>query len=363
MILERYIQKEILTKLGWIITFLLVILASDRFVDYLAEAAAGELATDLILQMLSMKMLSLLPRLLPVSLLLGVMLALSRMSQDRELTVVSSAGISEGYTIRSILKFSTLFATLVFMISFYVSPWAEAEVRDLTSRAETEADITGIAAGHFREFSKGDMVVYVEQMTNLNETMKNVFLQVRQNGQLGVLNADSARLFVKPETGSRYVRFTEGNRYVGEPGTLDYQITRFRNYAVLLRQGERGLSTGRVETLPTSVLLHSGQLPHRAELQWRLSFVIAVLLLPLFAFAINRYVTRDNRYVPVFICILVYLIYSNLLGLSRTLVQRGELPVSIGLWWVHLSLLSVTMLLLKYPAIRNWYRQRSSKPL
>ena len=43
MILERYIQREILAKLGWIMLFLLAILASNRFVDYLADAAAGDL--------------------------------------------------------------------------------------------------------------------------------------------------------------------------------------------------------------------------------------------------------------------------------------------------------------------------------
>ncbi|NIN35350.1 MAG: LptF/LptG family permease, partial [Gammaproteobacteria bacterium] len=124
MILDRYIQKEILSKLGWIMVFLVLILTSDKFVDYLADAAAGNLPNDMVLEILGMKMMSLLPRLLPIALFLGVILALTRMSQDRELTIVSSAGIAERFKTISVLKFSSLFSMIVFAASFYFSPWA-----------------------------------------------------------------------------------------------------------------------------------------------------------------------------------------------------------------------------------------------
>lgn len=358
MILDRYIQREILAKLGWIMIFLLAILASDRFVDYLADAAAGNLPANLILQMLIMKMLSLMPRLLPVALLLGVILALARMRQDRELVVLSGAGVPEGRTIRSLLRFSAMFAVVVFAVTFYLAPWAESNVRELARRAEAESDISGISAGQFREFSKGDMVVYVKQLDQPGQSMRDVFLQTRQHDQLGILNSAAARLYVKPESGSRYVVFENGNRYIGEPGEVNYQLTRYRTYAVLIEQGQNPGDPGWMETIPTSHLFGSDRPDHRAELQWRLSYVIAALLLPLLAFAVNRYATRDSRYMPVFVCILVYLIYSNLLGLSRTLLQRGEIPGFIGLWWVNLLLLLTVLVLLNFPLLRNWYRRR-----
>ncbi|MEX2353283.1 MAG: LptF/LptG family permease, partial [Gammaproteobacteria bacterium] len=237
MILQRYIFREILANLGWITGFLLLILGSHRFVDYLGDAAAGDIPADLIMQMLGMKMLSILPRILPVALFLGVVLALSRMTQDRELEVVASAGVAERFKILSILKFSAIFSVLVFIASFYLSPWAEGQVRELRERAEVESDISGIAAGQFREFSRGDMVVYVEDIAPDQAYMRNVFLQSREDGELGVLNAARARYYIKPGSGSRYVLFEDGSRYLGEPGESDYQIINYRTYAVLLEQG------------------------------------------------------------------------------------------------------------------------------
>ncbi len=360
MILERYIQREILAKLGWIMTFLLAILASNRFVDYLADAAAGDLPANLILQMLLMKLLSMLPRLLPVALLLGVVLALARMTQDRELTVVASSGIPETSTIKTILKLSMLYAVFVFLITFFLAPWAEAEVRALTRRAEVESDISGISAGQFREFSKGDMVVYVEQLNRLTETMSDVFLQIRQGEQLALIRAAHAKLHMQPESGSRYVIFENGNRYIGEPGQVNYQITHYRNYAVLLEQGQHETDLTWMEVIPSLRLFQSDQTQYHAELQWRISFVIAAILLPLLAFAVNRYASRDSRYVSVFVCILIYLIYSNLLGVSRTLLKRGDVSAYVGLWWVHLLLLATIVVLVKLPALRAWFRRKTA---
>ena len=110
MILERYIHREILSKLGWIMAFLVLILTSDRFVDYLSDAAAGNLPNDLILRILLMKMLTMLPQLLPIALFLGVIIALSRLSMDRELMIVSGAGVRERFKLLSILKFSSIFS-------------------------------------------------------------------------------------------------------------------------------------------------------------------------------------------------------------------------------------------------------------
>ena len=55
---------------------------------------------------------------------------------------------------------------------------------------------------------------------------------------------------------------------------------------------------------------------------------------------LNRFSFGDNRYICLIIGILIYLIYSNLLSISKTLVARGSLVPGIGLWWVHVVLVA-----------------------
>ena len=361
MILQRYIHREIFEKIGWIIGLLVLILASNRFVGYLADAAAGKLPGDLILQMLSAKMLSMLPQLLPIAIFLAVMLALSRLGRDKELTIMFGAGLSETFQFLTVTRFAAVFGLLVAVLGFYIAPLAEGRVQELKDRAEAESDISGITAGQFREFSDGDKVVYVQQMSEDKESMQDVFLQVRQEkrqGRLGVLASNSARYQVAPRSGRRYVLFEHGRRYVGEPGRLNFQITQYQRYGILLNDtgDEEGYED--LESVPTGTLIHSDLPKYHAELQWRLSYFIAALLLPLLGVAMNRFSFSENRYAPVFVAVAIYFIYSNLLGISKTLLKRGEIPAFVGLWWVHAGLVLAIVLIVKFPAIRRRLRKK-----
>ena len=363
MIFRRYIHKEILEKLGWIIGLLLLVLTSNRFVDYLADAAVGDLPSDLLFEMLGMKMLATMPKLLPIALFLAVILALSRLSQDKELTIVTAAGIPGSFQFWTVSQFAFVFSILIFILSFFIAPWAELNVANLREQAKVEADISGISAGQFREFSEGERVVYVEKLSPDKASMLNVFLQVRQEEDLGVLNSDSAHYTFSPVSGSRYVVFQHGRRYVGSPGDLDYQITEYRNYAVLLNDEEQKTPPAKLELIPTSELIGSKHVRHKAEMQWRISYVLTTLLLPLLAVALNRFAFSERRYTFIFVAIMIYFIYSNLLGISKSLVRRDKLSPYIGLWWVHLILILLIILIAKFPAIKRWYYSRKRQQI
>lgn len=365
MILERYIHREIFDKLLWIIGILILILTSNRFVEYLADAASGNLPSDLILSMLLMKMLAVLPRLLPFAIFLSVILALTRLAHDKELTAIAGAGLAAGFQLRCVFKFSLVFALFVFIVTYFTAPWAEVRVHELKGKARQESDITGITAGRFKEFSQGDRVVYVKELSDEKESMKNIFLQVRQQQRLGVMTADSAHYEFDDISGSRYILFSNGQRYVGTPGELDFQITEYRKYAVLVDQGNEATAYQKLEATPTSELMGSDLPMHKAEFQWRLSYVLSSLLLPLLAVALGRFSFSENRYVTMFIGILIYFIYSNFLGISKTLLKRDDIPAFIGLWWVHILLITTTVIFLKLHGMqlrRNKHLKRQYLP-
>ena len=357
MILERYIHSEILSKLTWIIGLLVLIIASHRFVGYLADAAEGQLPSNLIFDMLGMKMLSMLPKLLPIALFVSVILAMSRLNRDRELTVVSGAGVAERFQLYAVLRFSLVYSLLVAGIAFYLAPWAELRLRDLNDMAKVESDVTGLHAGQFKDFNEGNRVVYVQKLSDDRSAMENVFLQVQQPGGPAVLKAASARYRSKFDTGSRYVVFHNGHRYVGTPGALDYRITHYRTYGVLLEQGVQKASARKLEAYTTAELWRSKVARSKAELQWRLSYVLTTILLPLLGVALCRAGGADQRYTPLLVAILIYFIYSNLLGISKTLMVRQELSVYTGLWWVHGLLAAIIVALLQARRFRFWLRR------
>ena len=68
----------------------------------------------------------------------------------------------------------------------------------------------------------------------------------------------------------------------------------------------------------------------------------------------------ERRYMPFVIGISIYLIYSNLLGIAKTLLNRDVIPGFIGLWWVHL-LLVLTLVSLYYLPKYRYARNDNDK--
>ena len=174
MIIQRYIYRELLQKLVWILGLLVLIFASNRFVGFLADAAEGNLPGDLVFLMLGYKMLATLPKILPISVLVAMLLAFSRMANDRELVVLAASGISRLFQLNIIIRFAAVFCVLVAVITLYLAPWAEQNMHTLKQRAKQESDISGIKPGQFKEFSEGDRVVYVQKPSLDKKAMEEV---------------------------------------------------------------------------------------------------------------------------------------------------------------------------------------------
>ncbi len=360
LIIERYIHREILHRLIWIVGLLILIFASNKFVDYLADAAAGKIPSGFIFRMMWLKLLAAQTKLLPVALFLAVILTYSRLVRENELVILATAGVGKLTQLQIVSRFTFVFCIFVAVLVFYASPWAESELMQLKALAKKQADITGIAAGKFKEFGKGNRVVYVERLSDDKRAMENVFLQIRQQDKLGVLTSDRAMFETDEGSGSRFIVFENGRRYVGEPGALDYQITEYDKYGVLIETGNIESVVAKLAAVPTAVLMASNLPMHHAELQWRISAVLACFLLALMAVLLNQFSLGQKPYVLLFIAILVYLIYSNLLGISRTLLKRDDISPYLGLWWVHLILIFTILFLYYLPQIKQLRRRKTN---
>ena len=145
------------------------------------------------------------------------------------------------------------------------------------------------------------------------------------------------------KSGNKYIVFSDGRRYVGEPGLLDYQITEYEKYAILTESAEANATGGKTGALLTTEIMGSDNKIHQAEFQWRISLILSCLLLSLLAILLIQSHTSERRYMPFVIGISIYLIYSNLLGIAKTLLSRDVLPGFIGLWWVHIILIAVLL--------------------
>lgn len=334
MIIYRYFVREVVTTFIAVTSVLFLIYISHRFIRYLADAAAGNLSGDIVAWLLALKSLSSFPVLLPLAFFLSVLVALGRFYKDSEMTALAACGIGLGSVLRAISMASVVLAILVGLLTFIVAPWSQQKGQALQLKAEATADFTGIAAGRFKELKNIGLVFYVERFAP-DGSMENVFAEKEDAAMRHVLVARRAKQTVDPDSGERYLVFFDGYRYQGAPGAADFRLIEFREHGVRMPVPEARSGESRLAARTTLQLLEGDSPQESAELQWRLAMPVSVIVLGLVAVMLSRSDPRQGRFARLVTAILVYMVYSNLMGVGRSWIERGRVPEWFGLWWVH----------------------------
>jgi lipopolysaccharide export system permease protein len=224
----------------------------------------------------------------------------------------------------------------------------------MREEAEQTSELSKLVAGQFQESQHGDTVFYVEHLSDDQTRMENVFVQNRTQGKLTVLSSEYARRVTNEETGDRFMVMENGYRYDGSPGDADYRIVNFDKHAVRIEEKGVVKRDQRLEAIPTEVLVDSTVDKHRAELQWRISMPVSALLLALLAVPLSKANPREGRYARFFVAILVYIVYSNMMGVARDMVKSDEIWRPIGMWWIHVLMLFTIVALLIFQLGPRW---------
>jgi lipopolysaccharide export system permease protein len=360
-VIDRYMLKEFIINLIAVTGVLWLIYVSTRFARYLADAAVGNMPADVIFSLLGLSSLGALSILLPIGAFLAVMLTLSRMSSDNELTVMAACGISQLRVMRNVLLFAGTIALLVAVLALYIVPDVLSERYELQQHAKVSANTTGLIAGSFKESREGDWTFYSEGLSPDKQNMENVFIEIQRADKPLIFRAETGHFEVDPSTNDKYLVLESGYRYEGKAGVQDFTIAQFATHSLLVEKGNEGQVREKHKTTPTSKLLARGNARDIAEVQWRMASALMTLLLCLMAIPLANAGPRQGRYAGFVPAVLLYIVYSNLLGVNRAWVAKGEIPTWLGGVWVHILMLAVLMLLLNRQKVRNYLMQYKQK--
>jgi lipopolysaccharide export system permease protein len=298
-----------------------------------------------IFTLLGLKSIDYLVVLLPLTLYLGVLLALGRLYKDSEMAALGACGIGPPQLYRPLLGLAILVGVMIAVIALFVAPRTAALGYEMRARAEGANDITVITAGRFHESADGNMVLYAERVSPDHEHLEQLFVRDYRDGEQTLLTAQRAHPARDAATGDRFLVMEEGFRYQGFPGDEVFRILQFSRHGVRLESVEVLNPSGKRDTIPSEQLWGSQDLGDIAELQWRLSLPIAAICLVLLAVPLSRTTPRKGRFGKLFVAVLIFIMYYNLLGTAQVWVEKGTVGILPGIWWVHSLPLLVTFAL------------------
>ncbi|MGB5727600.1 MAG: LPS export ABC transporter permease LptF [Thiogranum sp.] len=353
-VLRRYLSLELLQYWLVITLVLWLILVAARFSLYLEQAASGQLPAAVVLWLLGLKSVAFLVFLLPLTLFLALLWLFGRLNRDYESLALAASGVGLSQLYRAIALPVVVVTLLVAVLSWYLVPRTAQQGYQLRSQAEQNMDIGALAPGRFHELRSGQWLVFARRAGREAGTLEAVFVHVRHPQRPQVLVAESARVEQLGAAGDKYLVLRNGHRYDGVPGQADYRVLNYKEYAVRIRT--TSAEPGRKwDAVATRLLWAAPDLQARAEWQMRLSRPVTVLVLALIAVPLARFRPAMNRFYPLWMGVLVFTLYFNLLGTGQLWIEQGRMPAWLGLWWVHGLLLGLTA---GWAGFRRWWSSR-----
>ncbi len=338
MLYRRALTREMALTAGAMLTVLIAIALVVLFIRLLGDVARGELPNEAVFTFLGFSLLFFLPVLMTIALFAGVLLPLSRMWRDSEMVIWFNAGLSLTQWMRPVLTFAIPYSMVILLLTLVLNPWAQTKKYEYRQELRSRSESSMVAPGLFIESHAGQRVYYVESINPLTGIVRNIFMQSRIDGRLGLVVAREGNYSELPD-GSRYLVFKEGRRYEGIPGQLDYRIVHFDRYWMRLDPvAVRGKETG-IKQAPLSDLIDDTSSQARAELVWRFGVPFSALVLAVMAIPLSFVNTRARRSYGLLIALLLYFVYNNLLSLSQAWVAQAKLNPWIGMLASHVIML------------------------
>jgi len=356
-VLDKMIALELLKTVSAILLVLVIIIVSQKFIKMLAQAIEGNLANETVFVLLGLKTIIVTASFLPAAIFMAVLIVLGRMHKEQEIAAISSAGGGLLTLYRGIFLLLIPVTGVAICLSMLAAPWAEAKIQALTNQDRENADIRGISAGRFSEYSNGELIFYSEKIDD-DGRMHKVFVQNRQGNKTGIVNAQSGLLKSLP--GGLYLVLENGERSMGIAGQQDFTMETFREYGVQLEKNVITLNLNS-QAIPTLSLINSAELKDIAEIQNRLNTPLSVILLGFLAAPLAKLSPRGGIYGSLLIAFGIYFTYGNLQRLSFSWVIAGAMPSWMGYVWLNALLLLLGILMLIQTYGWRWLFQRSKE--
>lgn len=339
MILFRYFAREIMFTMLVVISVVLVISMGWRFSGYLEKAAAGNMASDILLPLMIYRLPGFLELIIPVGFFLAILLAYGRFHADREMVVMHACGVSEWRIVRMTLLLALLVMLVTAAIALWLKPLGEQRVESLlTDRTVTEFD--ALLPGRFQTLGSGKRVTWTEDFTSngqLRGVFINEFSKLAEQDEPGeavtvISSSGSTRV---DESGRRFLVLKDGARYQGLPGQQGFQVVRFEEYGQLVEIEEVAVGKPRRTAIPTLDLIGAQAPEAVSELHWRLAVILIVPVVALMALPLARVNPRQGRFNHLVPAMILCFLYVVSLSSARSGLENGTLPLDLGLWWVH----------------------------
>ena len=354
-IISRYLLSNLIVFfLG--ITFVIgLIVFGNQFVLTVQESISFGIPIKELMPLIGFNMLRDIPIILTLSLFLSIIITISQLYKNSEAVVMNSIGLGDRGFINLIKPIVFLTFIVIFYLTIFAVPWAKQQKSYAEDETVNASEFSFITEGKFESFKNGDIVFYASE-SKINDivgeqNMEEIFIYAQDADTPVIVLASEAKKYTDTKSKSIYLRLKNGTRYEGLPGNGKINILNFEKYDLEIVSGDIQQSISSFSDLEeknTIDLLREGGSKANAEIQWRISQPISVLILSIFGVFLGKSSPRSGKGINLIIGVVIFMLYNNALLVAKNAIEIGQLSPIIGMWGIHLFLLLVLIIIYQF---------------
>jgi LPS export ABC transporter permease LptG/LPS export ABC transporter permease LptF len=367
-IITRYILREVTSHAllgGALFTFLIFIKDLGKILELFVRDSAS--LTDVV-RIIAYTLPNALSFTIPMAVLVGILLGLSRLAADSEITAMRASGMGALDFVRIVSIISAIALGLGLFNSLYLSPRAAADLLALGEALKSSQASFEVQPRVFYEEFK-DRVLYIQDITPAAgaSLWHHVFLADLTEPANPHITTSASAVVVNGAPNSpdaqiiRLHLLNGGQHDTSATDPNQYNISTFATTDIPIEtEGQEDTHLGRVNTPIQALSLHElwrrGRLAsatgqkdasvYRIEFNKRFSYPFACLVLMLVGVPLGISSKRGGKSTAFVLTILLVFIYYFLSSVGVAFAQSGRISPFLGVWGANLLFAAAGALLL-----------------
>ena len=349
--IARYIIGNVVTLFFAMILIIGLILFGNQFVLMAQDSIELGIPIQELMPLVYYNMTRDFPFIFSLSLFLAIILAVTQLYRNSEAIVMNSLGLGDKQFIIFLRPLIIVSFLILLFLTTTAVPWSKQQKNLIEEDHKNASEFSFIKEGEFEEFEGGEIVFYASNSftpdSKDEQNMEEIFISAKSRENSLIVLASKAIKFTDPETKNVYLRLIDGTRYQDISGHESKDILDFDQYDLQIISGDMQNNVTQYTAIEGSKTLElfqrEGPLVN-AELQWRFSPPISLLILSALGVLLGKVSPRSGRSIGLLIGIVIFMLYNNGLLIAKNSIERGELNPIIGLWSVHLLVLLLTFI-------------------
>jgi len=344
-ILYRYIFRQMVPPFAVNLLFFSFVFLMAKILEITNLIVNYQVRMMSVLLMLMYSMPYFLEFVVPMSVMMGVLLAFLRMSGDNEIIALKSGGVSVYQMMPPVIVFCLAGCILTAFIAIYALPAGSQSFKQLAADVASSNMDIGLKERTFNNRFK-NVMLYVNEISMKDKLLKDVFIEdQRTRGSTVIIVAPEGRLVSGANPGIWHLRLIGGaiNQVGYQTRTAnsiyfdqyDLRLDVNRAAAAALRQNRKARELELAElrqVLNTPQLKDSRYYLALIEFYKKFSISVACLALGILAIPLGVRARSRKRSFGVFLGLLFFLLYYLMLAAGKVFGEVGAYPPVIGMW-------------------------------